>query len=344
MPRSRALMWAMVIFGASSMTRLEASNRSFAAAMRDQSCVGEFLAGDVLEQDAGLGGEEPVHHLVAVLLEGEQDARDLAAQAGVPGECPGRPGYLPSDGRAATVTSWPGRRYGTRRRSSAHGNWITPGGSGDSSRSSVLQEQVRRGDGIRARRGNGEGVLDDLAEHVAVLRGVEPGLGGHLAGGDESGQEPPLLRGPQHLRGLGHVRAGGVAHEVAEDEPGLPGAPHALLGGDEPGRGPRRTGSARSRSPPSSSAEVAGLAEAAFLGEVADGGADGAVDALGEAVVAADHLEHPLGGGRGRRSSTRARRVRRTARRRCGPARAPRAASSGMVTAASCGPGRPSGR
>ena len=79
-------MCGTVIFGASSMTSLESSKRSRAAAMRDQSLVGEFLAGDVLEQDAGLGGEEAVHHLVAVLLEREQDARDLPAQARVPGE------------------------------------------------------------------------------------------------------------------------------------------------------------------------------------------------------------------------------------------------------------------
>ena len=68
------------------MTSLDSSKRSAVCGDAGPVVVGERVAGDVLQQDAGLGGEEPVHHLVAVHLHREQDARDLPAQPGVPGE------------------------------------------------------------------------------------------------------------------------------------------------------------------------------------------------------------------------------------------------------------------
>ena len=109
---------------------------------------------------------------------------------------------------------------------------------------------------------------------------VELGVGEDLAGLVERDQRPAPHRGPQDLPGVRHVGGGGVAHQAAEDDPGLPGLPHALLGGDEPGQH-RRAGR------PSGSPG---------LSEVPDRGVDGAVDAVGEAVLGGEDLDDRLGG------------------------------------------------
>ena len=80
-----------------------------------------------------------------------------------------------------------------------------------------------------------------LADHVAAAcPGRTPGRRGSARPGCKRDQRPAPHRRSQHRPGMRPRSRRRVADQLPEDHPGLPGPPHALLGGDQPGQHRRR--------------------------------------------------------------------------------------------------------